>query len=93
MLTRSDQEALHRYSSHNRHLLETVPCAGCFYCRAVFAPSEITDWVDGTPSGPEELDDGVTALCPRCGIDSVLPGEAGIAITPELLAQMNDYWF
>lgn len=35
---------------------------GCFYCLAIFPGVEITQWID----------EGTTAICPKCGIDSVL---------------------
>jgi hypothetical protein len=37
--------------------------------------------------------DGVTALCPRCGIDAVLPSAVPVALTAELLAAMHAHWF
>lgn len=51
-------------SWHNRSRLTPGTACGCFYCEAVFAADEIQQWVD----------DDLTALCPRCGIDSVLAG-------------------
>lgn len=60
---------------------------GCFYCRAIFPPSEIKDWID--PIGEE----GKTALCAKCGIDSVIGDRSGFPITPEFLERMNHYWF
>lgn len=56
---------------------------GCFYCGAIFPPSEIMDWIDR----------GRTALCARCGIDSVIGDRSGFPITSEFLDQMNHYWF
>jgi hypothetical protein len=90
-LNRADQESIHKFSDHHRALLAKSDRAGCFYCEAVFAPSEIEDWVD-VPDGAGE-EDGVTALCPRCGIDAVLPSAAPIKLTPELLAEMHAFWF
>jgi NTP pyrophosphatase (non-canonical NTP hydrolase) len=37
----------------------------------------------------EWIDNGVTALCPKCGIDAVLPYNLGDTV----LKQMHDYWF
>lgn len=54
-----------------------------------FAPTEIKEWVDIRGDG--EL--GVTALCPHCGIDAVLPENDTIAIAPPLLDAMRAYWF
>ncbi|HEU4560906.1 MAG TPA: hypothetical protein VFS20_23850, partial [Longimicrobium sp.] len=48
----------HRHSSgHRAEVLASESCA-CFFCLQHFPPGEITEWVD----------DGQTALCPRCGI-------------------------
>jgi hypothetical protein len=73
----------HRHSSgHRVELLKSGVC-GCFYCQAIYSPNEITDWTD----------DGQTALCAKCGIDSVIGAESGFPITPEFLVEMNRYWF
>jgi len=34
-----------------------------------------------------------TAICPKCGIDAVLPKSALYEITNELLEAMNKEWF
>jgi hypothetical protein len=93
MRSLADQESLHRLCSHNRSLLARSEQAGCFYCEAFFHPSEIVDWIDGRQVETGSTDDGVTALCPRCGIDAVLPSAAPIGLTSELLAEMNKHWF
>jgi hypothetical protein len=49
----------------------------------MFAPSLISDWVD----------DDVTALCPYCGIDSVIGSASGIPITEPFLKAMHQHWF
>ena len=53
---------------------------GCFYCQTIFSPTEIKEWT---------IDE--CALCPYCGIDSVLPESEDL--TPEFLQEMNKYWF
>jgi hypothetical protein len=70
---------LHKGSTYNLPLIEISRRCGCFYCLQTFAPSEITKWIDK----------GQTALCPKCGIDSVLPS----VTDPSILAVMNLYWF
>jgi hypothetical protein len=80
--------AAHQFSSNHRHqLLESDSC-GCFYCLEVYNPAEITDWVDEDNEGV-----GKTALCAKCGIDSVVGSASGYPITPEFLKQMRDHWF
>ena len=94
MTQRRDLEAIHRFSSGHRAEIEASTQCGCFYCGAMIPPGEIADWVDATEArhGEEELDSGVTALCPRCGIDAVLP-DARVSITRDLLSEMRAYWF
>src|SRR5690348_16373657 len=93
MLNRADFESIHRYSDHHREILARSEEAGCFYCGAMFSPAEITDWIDGPQVSTGDTTDGVTALCPRCGIDAVLPSAEPIRLSPELLAQMHEFWF
>ena len=93
MRTRADFESIHRYSDHHRELLARSDRAGCFYCRRFFDPKEIQDWIDGPQVDTGETTDGVTALCPYCGIDAVLPSAAPIRLDEDLLAEMARYWF
>jgi hypothetical protein len=77
----------HRHSiRHREEVLASERC-GCFYCCAAFPPSEIKVWTD------EWEGVGQTALCPHCGIDSVIGSESGCAITPGFLAAMKAHWF
>jgi hypothetical protein len=50
-------------SFQNRDQVTAARVCGCFYCLATFPGAAVQAWVD----------DGKTALCPRCGVDSVLP--------------------
>ena len=89
---RADLEGIHKHSSRHRGRVEQSDVCGCFYCLAFFTPSEIVDWIDVTEGADDEA--GVTALCPRCGIDSVLPDNVpGAPLSPELLAAMQRHWF
>ena len=75
----------HRYCMNNKHMLDKDKLCGCFYCMKIFVPMAITDWID------EE--NGLTALCPFCGVDSVIGESSGYPITTEFLKDMNTYWF
>lgn len=90
--TRTGLGSIHQFSSRNRDLLSRSEQAGCFYCQSLFDPAEITDWVDGPQLVTGDTADGVTALCPRCGIDAVLPS-AAVSLSKEMLAEMNAHWF
>jgi hypothetical protein len=78
----------HTHSANHRRQIESSDLCGCFYCTATFKPSEIKDWVDKNNEGI-----GQTALCARCGIDSVIGSLSGYPITAEFLAEMRRYWF
>lgn len=79
-----DQKSAHAHSAHHRAEIEASDRCGCFFCGAVFPASEILDWVDG----------GQTALCPRCGIDSVLGDASDLPVTEAaFLTAMNRHWF
>jgi hypothetical protein len=77
--------AAHKHCArHDEEIARSTSC-GCFYCLAVFLPAEIEDWVDDEPR---------TALCPRCGIDSVIGDASGFPVTAaDFLGAMNVYWF
>lgn len=93
VLNRADLESIHRYCNQNRELLERSERAGCFYCEQLFSAAAITNWVDGPQVETGSTDDGVTALCPHCGIDAVLPSAAPIPLNAEVLAEMRHHWF
>ena len=91
--TAPDHIAAHKCSSiHRAEVLASEIC-GCFYCQATFAPTEIEDWVDEPPTDEGISSHGETALCPKCGIDSVIGSASGFPITPDLLRRMNAHWF
>lgn len=71
---------------HREEVLRSALC-GCFYCLEVFMPQEIVKWID------EQNPTGQTALCPECGIDSVIGSASGYPITRDFLDRMNGHWF
>ncbi|MNY70734.1 hypothetical protein D3C86_2089260 [compost metagenome] len=74
----------HQHSSAHRSQIEASAKCGCFYCLNVFAPSQIEEWVD----------DDDTALCPRCGIDSVIGDASGVPVTnANFMQSMQNLWF
>ena len=83
-LSLEDQRSVHKHSSRHRNEIEQSTLCGCFYCLETFSPSVIEDWCD----------DGDTALCPKCGIDSVL-GNARMEFATDgnVLRQMHRFWF
>ena len=78
----------HQHSYNNKAELEKSKKCGCFYCEEIYDAKEVCDWV--YKGMGDEKD---TALCPKCGIDSVIGDASGIDITPEFLKEMYEYWF
>lgn len=81
---KNDVIAAHKYSFGHRNQLLNDKVCGCFYCLAIFNPIAIPDWIE---------DEGGTAICPYCGIDSVIGESSEYPITIEFLRRMKDYWF
>ncbi len=80
----ADYITTHNFSAnHKEALLKDKKC-GCFYCLKIFDPNEINEWIEDV-SG--------TAICPYCGIDSIIGESSGFPITKEFLEKMNDFWF
>lgn len=78
-------KTIHLSSWGNKTLLcnNTHQKCGCFFCQKTFQFDEIEEFVDG------KLE---TALCPRCGIDSVIPMNDAID-DKIVLKRMSDYAF
>ena len=77
-------EYLHGKSINNKNLLSLRTSCGCFYCIKVFRSNSINAFVDN----------GSTALCPHCKLDSILPGcfmEDDLNI--DILEAMNKKYF
>ena len=79
----------HEFSSNHMPKLKKDKKCGCFYCLKIFSPDEITDWITGS----SEIDKEGTAICPYCGIDSVIGESSGYPITKEFLTKMHNHWF
>lgn len=78
----------HKHSIfHHSEIMDSDLCC-CFYCQSNFEPEKIIDWCD------EDDLSGKTALCPNCGIDSVIGSKSGYPITDEdFIEEMHRFWF
>ena len=83
-----DVTAAHKSSSQHRKQIEESSLCGCFHCLGTFAPSEVTEWVDEDKDGI-----GQTAICPKCGIDSVIGSKSDSPLTRDFLVRMRLHWF
>lgn len=72
-----------RSAKNNRDELLQSPICGCYQCINFFMVLKITKWVD----------DGQTALCPHCGIDSVVATCISGEVGEEMLKDIRKYAF
>jgi hypothetical protein len=80
-------KAAHKHCSRHYTEVQESDICGCFYCLRTFKPQEILDWI-------EEEQFESTALCAKCGIDSVIGSKSGYPVHDErFLREMCDYWF
>jgi hypothetical protein len=79
-------QAAHQASSRHRAEIEKSTLCGCFRCLKTFPPGEIKEWI-AEANGTE------TALCPLCGIDSVIGDASGYELTDRFLSAMQQHWF
>ena len=82
-----DFVAAHKHHHYRDEILNSKLC-GCFYCLETFRPDEIIEWHLEDENGI-----GQTALCPKCGIDSVIGSVSGSPIEHSFLLKMKDFWF
>ena len=75
-----DIEQACNMSRRNRAAVTAAKECGCYFCLRSFPATDVVEWAD--------LDE-MTALCPNCGIDSVLPG----VTDADALAAANERWF
>lgn len=77
-----EMKRLHKLSSKHVAAVKRSEKIGCYFCTRTFEASEIEEWVDK----------GATAICPNCGIDSILP-DATAPIDTDTLSKMMAFWF
>ena len=72
----------HNRSSRHRSVIMSGNACGCFYCLAAYEVDEIKEWTCAD-----------TAICPKCGVDTVLGFNSLHDVDPELLLDMKKFWF
>lgn len=85
MLTENELLRIHEFSLNNMAEFEESKTCGCFYCCKIFNSDEIEQYISD--------EEGDTAVCPYCMIDSVIGEGHGFEISGSLLKEMNEFWF
>lgn len=73
--------AAKEHASKNRVELEASDNCGCYSCFKRFKTTEIKSWID----------DKQTALCPHCGLDTVLGSASPYEISDPFLRRMHQH--
>ena len=68
-----------KHASNHRAELDLSAHCGCFSCFRRFVTADIRAWIDKDQ----------TALCPRCGIDSVIGAAAGFTLDDRFLRSLS----
>lgn len=66
---------------NKKQVLASQTCR-CANCLATFSGAEVTEFTDK----------GKTAICPKCGVEAVLP-DCVEGLDDQLLQEIHDYWF
>lgn len=74
----------HRYCAANEAYVHESDKCGCFFCLKTFRARDVVNWLDDS--------DGKTAVCPYCGVDSVLP-DSKVELSKDFLEKMYEVWF
>ena len=82
-MTREEFTKAIEYATANEENLKNSSKAGCYYCKKIYDASEVLEFLEGER----------TALCPKCGIDSVIPSNSPIELTSSNLNKLNKHWF
>lgn len=70
-------------SLNNRTQVVKSNKCGCYYCCSIFNAEDVIFFVD----------EGTTALCPKCGVDAVIPDSIIVDLNYMLLEELKKYWF
>jgi NAD-dependent SIR2 family protein deacetylase len=82
MISGKRLQRLYEHSRLNRQFMVPGSTCRCFHCLRTFEAEQINRWTD----------DGETAVCPCCGVDSVLSGSAD-HLTDELIRGLQANYF
>lgn len=91
----SELTQAHDHSFGNLGALQQSKLCGCFCCVTIFSPKkmDIFSHEEKSSYGWISAKNFATAICPNCGVDSVIGDESGFPITEAFLIAMREQWF
>jgi len=95
-----DLVTAHAHCGSNRSEITASDVCGCFGCLQTFGSSRVDQWIDEPEASlvrnnrliHNEPAREQTAICPYCGVDSVIGSASGFPITKDFLKRMNKRW-
>lgn len=82
--SKEDLLRAHTYTLDNYPMLFAQQACVCIYCKERFASHAIRDY---------SYSEKGTALCPKCGIDSIVGEYAGFELSDAFIEKMHEYFF
>ena len=83
--SKSDFPLIYSHTVNNEmDILHSKQCS-CLFCRQTYDARKINDWANDK--------NGVTALCPECGMDAVVGDASGFVLDHETLKALNLAYF
>jgi hypothetical protein len=82
MISSTRLQQIYEHARLNRQHMQPGVACRCFYCLHSFPADEISHWID----------EGTTALCPYCSVDSVLSSSAD-PLSDALIQQLHAAYF
>lgn len=79
----------HEHCSNNKTEIKRSKKCGCFYCCDIFDASEVKQFIEAD----NKCDKLGTAVCPKCGIDSVIGDASGYSVNQQFMQDMHRHWF
>lgn len=85
-LTEEQSKLYHSHTIRNMEEIERSQKCGCLACVSIYNADQIEKSIP-------ETDGKRTALCMKCGTDSVIGDASGLEINEEILKALNKIWF
>ena len=83
VLAKKALKQIHNHSFKNRAEIAQSLICYCIHCQKACASGQVEKWVD----------DGETAICPKCGVDSLIGSAAEYEMTEPLLKELHEFYF
>lgn len=78
------EELIEHSTNNDLEILQSHKCS-CLFCRHTVDAREVQDWVSD--------EHGVSAICPECGMDTLIGDASGMSFTKEELREINMTYF